>query len=94
MSEALHKRIVQAIADPGHFTARADDYTESIPSWGARAVVIALGIGPKMSEEVRVAIGAVLHGMVPDGHGGGDGLSKDDALEHAGVLAEWAKGLT
>lgn len=38
---------------------------------------------------IRIAVGAVLHGMVPDGRGGGDGLNKDDALAYAGELAQW-----
>lgn len=31
-----------AIADPGRYTARADNYRESLPNWQARAVVAAL----------------------------------------------------
>jgi hypothetical protein len=38
---------------------------------------------------IRVAVGAVLHGVVPDGPGGCDGLNKDDALAYAGELAAW-----
>lgn len=56
MSDDLHKRLVQAIADPGHWTPRGDDYSESIPSWGARAVVIALGL-----EQVGWVAGPFVH---------------------------------
>lgn len=40
----LHRRLVQAIADPGHWTPRGDNYEESITSWSARAVVLALAV--------------------------------------------------
>lgn len=39
ITDDMARRIVQAIADPGHFLKRGDDYTEPIPSWSGRAVV-------------------------------------------------------
>lgn len=37
--DELRRLITAAIADPGAFVPRGDDYTEPIPSWGARAVM-------------------------------------------------------
>jgi hypothetical protein len=55
-----------AINDPGQFTKRADDYTESIGSWGARAVVIALAAS-RSSSPATGADGCDHHyGMRPE----------------------------
>ncbi len=41
--------------------------------------------------ELRNAISAVLHGVVMRGFDGPDGVSKDEALEYAAVLAEYVQ---
>lgn len=38
ITDELHRKILQAVADPGHFLKRGGDYTEPIPEWSARAV--------------------------------------------------------
>lgn len=49
-----HDLIAAAISDPGHWTPRGDDYEESLPSWEARAVVLALTT--KLSVEQRIKV--------------------------------------
>lgn len=38
----LERLVLLAICDPGAFLARGDNYTESIPHWGMRAVLAVL----------------------------------------------------
>lgn len=46
---------------------------------------------PADTSELRQAISAVLHGAVWYGFDGPTGVSKDEALEYAAVLARWAE---
>lgn len=40
--DTLSKALTRAIADPGHFTARGDNYAEHLVDWQVRAVLLSL----------------------------------------------------
>jgi hypothetical protein len=48
-----HAELVHAIADPGAFVRRGDNYEEPIPSWSARAVLALLGVSDQPEEGAR-----------------------------------------
>lgn len=81
VTDDMARKIVQAIADPGHFLKRGDDYTEPIPAWSGRAVVHVLNEWLEQREDAALLAVAEARSAADTG----ERHSLDDVAREFGV---------